>query len=612
MKNSLLIVLFFVILSSILNLIYKITLTNMLLMIFLCVAIYLFVNESTKKQKDRHFIEENLMVARGMLLDSSRFLMIIVRDKKIIWCNEQTYTEFPILLSNRSIKDINLHEITNENKFKYNNKIYHVDVKSGLYIIENVTAEERFVKNLIENKPNMAIIKIDNYDFTRNSTTDSEFLKFEQSIRSNLLTYFEENKIYHIQLSVDTYQVMMPTSLLDHLIETKFKEILDLAIIDGGLKTAITFSIGVSLNYKNTFETGDACEEAIELATNRGGAQIVIFDNGERSFYGGNVDVVKGTTKMKARVMSNTLVKLISSNDVAYILTHKFPDSDALSALILMKIFINSKIPDITVKVVLDSKMEPNLKLQFEKIGLDYIYDFVLDKTKKNIFVVVDTQSSDFISHPSIVTPTAKIVLVDHHQTPINYIEKTMFNWIEPTLSSTTEMLLETLDINNIYIKNELVANFSLLGILTDTNNLTYRTKTSTIEMIGVLLAAGATFAQAKSMMYVDYKSFLNINTLISNVYLMNDVAVLRTTQENNDFILSMCANSILEIQGVNISIVVNEMKDNVNKVKIRTTDKYNAKLIIEKYGGGGHARQAAGIFNDEKVFALLNDLKEK
>lgn len=615
MKKSLIITLILLIFTLLINLMFRIPYLNIMFIIFLCVAIYLVISEATRKQSENEFLNSNMHLAKNLLLNSTRFIILIVRDKKIIWCNDLAYEEFPILLTDRTLEVLEIDpKFQGSKKFKRNNRIYSLEANDGIYIIENITDVERSINRLVDVKPNIGILKIDNYDYIRQTVDDTEFFELEQKIRSKLVGFFEQKNIYYNQLAIDTYQLLIPTKVLSELIDDKFKIINEGGQQFSSANTVVTFSFGIATNFENLKELGEEANDALDLAINRGGGQVVLFDNGEKYFFGGNVEVMQGSTKIKARVMSSTILKFVENSEVVYILTHQFPDSDAVSATLLMRNLILQMYPQITVKVILDERIPKVVEEALLQIldRRNYDYDYVVDKTKSNLLVVVDTQSSEFISHPKIIDEIESVVIVDHHQTPIKYIDNTLFNWIEPTMSSTTEMIVEMYLSNNIDILTKDESNFALMGILTDTNNLTYRTKTSTLEVIAYLVEQGATFLKAVQPTYVEFEEFLKINKIVSDVYLVDDVAVIRTQLEFDDIVLSMCANKILEIKGVNISIIVSEIKDNVNKVKLRTQEGINAKLLIEKYNGGGHARQAAGVLNDEDVYLLLNDIKKE
>jgi len=76
-------------------------------------------------------------------------------------------------------------------------------------------------------------------------------------------------------------------------------------------------------NYKNHKEVGKHALEAFDLAITRGGAQVVVFDNDSRSYFGKNLTTLKSNVRMQARMMANTLINITKRRDVVYLMTHK-------------------------------------------------------------------------------------------------------------------------------------------------------------------------------------------------------------------------------------------------------------------------------------------------
>lgn len=613
MKSRHYVTLVILLIATSVSMVYKLPLVTNLVVILLFVAIYFFVSEIFNKQAERDFLERNLLIAKQMILESNDIAIMIVRNKKIIWANDYAYNEFPILLEQREIKSINLDELDLESKFSYKNKTYKCDISHHIYKVSNITNLERQMKILEENKPNIAILQIDNYESVTQVLSDSELIEFERGIRSTLLKFFSDNKIYYVQLGRDRFQLMIPTSLLEKFISDKFETVTNIADEFKEISYTITLSMGVATNFETALEASNKANEALDLAINRGGAQTVLFEGENRQFFGGKVNVVSGSIKMKARLMANTILNIASKRDVVYLMTHVRPDSDGLASIALMYNLLKQR-TDAEVKILIDNSIDPKLQehidILFSDVG--YYYDVVVDHTKRNLLLILDTQSKKLVSNAAILSEIEDVIVVDHHQTPLDYLEYTLFNWIEPTSSSTTELISEILNVLHLEIEDQHLANFALLGVLTDTNNLNFRTGVSTLETVTNLVSYGANINDARKMQYIDFDSFLKINELLSTSYVMDNYAIMRTQIEKDDVILSICANNLIEIENIICSIVISEIKDDVNMVKIRSDGTVNARELIEEFGGGGHLRQAAGILNDQKVHKLLQKINQK
>ncbi len=612
MKSRHFVMLFLLTIATSISLMYKLPLVTNFVIILLFVAIYYFVSEIFNRQEQKVFLENNLMIAKQMILDDNDTVLLIVRNKKVIWGNDFAYQEFPVLLDNRDIKSINLDSLDQESKFNYKNKTYLCNVSHSVYTVKNITSQERELKILEENKPNIGILQIDNYESISQTLSDADFISVERNLKSCLINYFIENNIYYVQVSKDKYQLMFPTSILNNLVKNRFTIFNDIISDIEDFGYSITLSLGVATNFETAIEASNKANEAIDLAINRGGAQTVYFEGENREFYGGTVSVVSGSIKMKARLMANTILNIASKRDVIYIMTHIRPDSDGLASVCLMYELIKNK-TEADIKILIDNDIDEKLAYQIDDLLQDvgYFYDVVVDHTKRNLLFILDTQSEQLISNKGIVKEIEDIIIIDHHQTPLDYLEYTLFNWIEPTASSTTELITEILNVSNVEINNKNLANFALLGLITDTNNFNFRTSSSTLETIANLVSRGGNINEARKLQYINFDSFLKITDLLSTSYLMDNFAIMRTQIEKDDVVLSMCANYLIEIEAILASVVISETKDDVNKVKIRTDGTINARELIEEFGGGGHLRQAAGILNDEKVHLLLQKISE-
>ncbi len=597
----------------VISIVYRLNIVMNLTVILLFVAIYLVISEIFRRQEEKIFLENQLLIAKEMVLDNNNYAIMIVRDKKVLWANDYSYDEFPALLNKRDIELINLDKLDVDSKFTYQNKTYHCSISHNVYQIQNVTKEERELKVLQENKANIGFLQFDNYENVKQLLNDSEFIEYERAIRSNLLKFFEEKSIQYVQMSASKFQLIFPTSVIIEMQNDKFEIFNKLTEVEEKKANLhITISLGLAINFPSVRETAIRAEDALELATNRGGAQIVVFDQDEREFYGGKVNVVRGSIKLKARLMGNTLLNILSKRDVVYLMTHKYPDSDGLAAVTLMKEFILAN-TNADAKILIDENIDPQLKEHLDVVLDDtgYYVDVVVDHTKRNILIILDTQSHKLLSNPRLIEEVEEVVVIDHHQTPLDYIDSTLFNWIEPNGSSTTELIAEILNVSNVELKSEYIANFALLGLVTDTNNFNFRTTASTLEVVASLVNHGGSIDKARAMQRIDFDQMLKINELMYKSYIMNDFTVMRTQQESDDVILSICANNLLEVKGMVGSIVISEIKDNVNKVKIRTDGSVNARQLIEEFGGGGHMSQSAGVLSDEQVHHLLIKIQE-
>lgn len=609
-KKRYLVLILAVFLNLFLVFIYQIELLEVLFTMFLLVVTYYFISLLLTQEENKAFVKRNMVIAQNTLIDTNKFVVLIVKDDQVLWGNDMAYEEFPELLKDRDISEIILDNIDIDNTFKYNNSVYQATITDDIYIIENVTQETRTLRSLTEYKPNIAIFQIDNYNYIRNNVDDEKFIKFEKDLRKQLIKLFVDEEIFYQTIRSDRFQLTIPTSSLERMRKNKF------AIINNIVKEfqedgiMVTYSMGIATNYASVRQVGQKATEAFDLAITRGGAQVVLFDDNETFYYGGTNAMIKGNTKMKSRVIVNTMLNIINKRDVVYLCTHKNPDSDAIASMMLINYLIKEK-SDVQVKCIVDRKISKEMETELQTTeDLEYQYNYVIDKTKRNLLIVLDTQSTKIISHPDLIEELEDVIIFDHHQTPVDYIKHTIFSWIEPSATSTVEMVSEMLVGSQVEFKNQQhLANAAILGILTDTNNLKYRVDANAIDILGFLVAAGGNIDKARERQYMDFTRFKMKNRILSQVNHINQFSFAELTVEYDDIFLSTVCNEMLEIKGVEAAIIVAPAFDDKFKVKIRSSDKINSKILIEEFGGGGHARQGAGILSRDQKNDFITKL---
>ncbi len=590
--------------------IYQLTLVNTLYIAFVTLMIYYFINKIIVAEEEKTYIKKHLEIADTIISDTDKFVIIIVKQNRVIWANDRAYEVFPEFLSNRNIAEIGLDQLTIENTFKHNNNVYSVDVLENLYIIENKTKETRRINNLEENRPNIGMFQIDNYAYIRSNLKDEHFIKVEKDLREKLIDLFEKYDIFYQVVRQDRYQLIIPTSVVENFVSDKFSDLNEIVKSFSEEGVVITYSMGLAVNFESIKQVGKKANEALELAITRGGAQVVFFNADKTKYFGGTSSMIKGNIKMKSRVMVNTLVNVANKREMIYVVSHRNPDSDAIASMLLLNKLLNEK-TKASVTIIVDENISEDLEAELQKqTDVKYQKNFVIDRTKRNLLVVLDTQSPKILSHPQLLEQIEDVIIFDHHQTPADYIKHSIFSWIEPGATSTVEMIGEMLISSHVSISgNKDLANLAILGFLTDTNNMQYRVDSNAIEILGFFVAAGGSIALAREKTYSSVDNYRLKHELLMGVEIHNQFSMLFLDQEYNDIFLSKICNELQEIKGIMCSIVTSPMENGNFRVKIRSNGKINSKILIEEFGGGGHARQGAGILSREKKDLLIQKI---
>ncbi len=591
---------------------YQLVIVNSLFVALITVAVFYFINSIINDEENKKYVKHHLEIADTLITDTSRFAIIITKDSRIVWANDRTYEIFPEFLSSRYISDIGLDEVTNDKHFRHNNNIYEIHREENLIIVENITQETRHIRSLEENRPNIAIFQLDNYDYIRNMIDDEKFLSFEKELREDLINLFDSHEIYYQTIRRDRYQLLIPSSVIDSFRSNRFSEFNEIIKQYNNDGLAITYSMGVATNIEKINIVGRKAGEALDLAVTRGGAQVVLYDNDETVYYGGTTSMIKGNIKMKSRVMTNTLLNVVNKRERVYLVTHANPDSDAIASMVLMHRLLSEK-TKAQITLLIDENISEELLAELQSFKkIEYQYSVVIDHTRRNLVVVLDTQSSKIISHSSILEEINDIIIFDHHQTPVEYIKHPIFRWIEPSATCTVELVAEMLISNQISIKGEKrLANLAIFGFLTDTNNMQYRVDQNAIEVLAYFVGAGGSISEAREKMYNNAEEYVMKHRILENVKVDRYFSILELSEPYNDIFLSQLANEMQEIRGIKCSIICDQIDNDKFKIKIRSNGQINSKILIEEFGGGGHARQGAGVLSREKKDMFFAKIKE-
>ncbi len=588
------------------------------LQMLVAIAIILLINkviqDSLLKQQQDEFVKTKMNIAKKNIIDTSEYIIVFVdEDYSVIWANEKAYDEFPDLLQSQSF--IEHQSMKDGEPYSYDNNVYDVHIDDGAYYLKNITRTYRVSRTMVSRQTVMGYLNIDNYDYFKSQMDAVEFFEMVKTIKSTILNWCNQNNIYYQEIEEDRMQLLLPLNYINDQEQNKYK---DISMIVRQIRESnyeITLSLGVAYEFDNVVQIGNKAKEAIELAISRGGAQIVVFEGNKKRYFGGRVNALKNSSKIRARFVFNTIASIIEEKEVVYFITHKNPDYDSIGSLLLMKKLIEEQI-DVSGKefrVVLDRNINPEYLEMIEPIlGDQLMIDAVVDKTKNNLLLVLDTNSKDIISHIKLYDEISDCIVVDHHQTPERYLDVTLFSWIEPNASSTTELVCEMFASTNTVLKDKKIAKLGLLGIITDTNSFRFRTDQYALSATSFLVGAGVSINEAMDKLQLKTEEFNLKQEIIAQTIFEKCFAICEVPYNVDDILLSIVGNELADIQDVDCAIVIAKSKiEGKYIVKLRSTPRINSKRIIEAFGGGGHARQAAGVLDGEARRGLLQTIEK-
>ena len=420
----------------------------------------------------------------------------------------------------------------------------------------------------------------------------------------------------------DKYLIFFEDRYLGSQIESKF-DILDKIneLSDENVGVPLTVSIGVARMYESGLaEKEEAAKNSLQLALQRGGAQVVVKNLADNDFYGGRTKTIQKRTKIRSRVVASELVSLIGGASNVLIMGHANPDFDAVASCVgvaRLALWLGKD-----VKIVEDVDNQNfaicNSRLQGIKEYADMFVDKVYGQellTPDTLVVICDVSNINIFESPDIYNKANHIVIIDHHRQIQEFARTHDISYIEPTASSASELvaeMLETVLPPNMLCKEE--AELMLAGILLDTQNFTRNVGIRTFSAAMYLRGEGASTTSAQAMFKYQLGEFKKIAEFERNIFIFRKIFAITQYESDNDpenrVTAAQVADRMLMIDGIRASFTVSKAESAIH-ISARSDGSVNVSLILEKLSGGGHFDSAGAKLNGVSMKQAMSMLRE-
>ena len=456
-----------------------------------------------------------------------------------------------------------------------------------------------------ESRPVAGVILIDNYEELIRNQPDKERNRMRDSIEEKLMSWAENCKGFVRRLDRDRYLTLLEKRDLADMKEKKFPIVELIHSVESAAGIEASVSIGFGEDAANFSEALQFADMAAELAISRGGDQVVIKNRLSFEFFGGRGGEVERRTKVKSRVMANTLQTLIKDSSKVYVMGHRYSDLDAVGAAV--GVCCICRLSGVKYHVIVDENTSAAKPL-IDKLKAVPEYrnafaspqDAVIHADGKTLLVVVDTNRPEQVEEQDLLDACNRVAVIDHHRVAATYIHNAALGFIEPYASSAcellTEIIQELVDINSI-LKCE--AEALLSGIVLDTKNFTIRTGERTFDAGAYLRRAGADTAEVKKLLQSDLEDTLAKCRILQGAQLYRGVAIAVPTEVTGRIIAAKAADELLNISGVEASVVIAPAPGGGCIASARSIGDMNMQIIMEKLGGGGNRSAAAAQLRD-------------
>lgn len=489
----------------------------------------------------------------------------------------------------------------------------------ALYI-QDASALEILKRIHADSRTTLMYVQIDNYNDVLQGLNDTE--------QNSLI--FETNKaitdwVNHLEgflrkVSDDLYIVVMEQRNLDKALEEKFDILDKVRTLQNPVRhLSVTLSIGVAVAESQTInQLGGKAYSMLEMALGRGGDQVAVLQRGKTNFYGGKTKAVEKYTRVKARIISNSIHEIIQESDEVFIMGHQNEDFDALGAALgVSRMARQLKKP---VHIILSdfntgiSKFTEGLKAKEGYSELFLPASRLINITaEKPVLFVVDTHIPHLTASPDLLDRIKDIVVIDHHRRSSNFIKNARLTYSEPATSSTSELVTELL-----YYFNEdmnlprLEATALYAGILVDTKNFAVQTGVRTFDAAAYLRRCGADPIVVRQMFRSDFETEqAKAKAKARAQMLPNGLIITKCADElpNIQVIAAQVADSLLRIEGANASMVVFQLSPDTVGISARSTGAINVQVIMEQFGGGGHQNVAGAQITGTSLEDVYNNV---
>ncbi len=552
---------------------------------------------------------------------------------RILWYNEAMANALPDDDSyvGRDLTDIaaiELSEIVKSDAVAtVGNGIYKVEGfeisarSPGLYIavFSDITKLTETEKRYNDERVAVAYIAIDNVEdilqyvhdkfATAVSHVDEKLKAWAASMNGIIKTY--EN---------DKYVMLFDSVYLDKCIEDRFAILDDIRDTRVGDGVSVTVSIGVSRSKKTLAERELDARDAVDLALQRGGDQAVYKSADTIEYYGGRTKSVYKRSNVRSRTFASQLTALMVRADNVIIMGHRYGDFDSFGAAVGVARL--AMLCGVKANIAVDLR-DRNLSpcIQMMQATDMYSQTFIdnaegLDLISRDTLVVlVDHNTTVRAQFSDIANKSNNIAVIDHHRVVGAISSAIRIAYIEPSASSTCEMVTEMLESavsSQNLLKQE--ADILLAGILLDTKQFTRNTGTRTFGAAQYLRGAGADPTDVYNLFKTapeDLSKEARFHTAIT-LY-RDNIAVAccdGETDESYRIIASKAADKMLTLRGVEAAFTLVRIGEQIH-ISGRSSGVINVQLILEKLHGGGHFDVAGAQVTSDSIVAVLETLKD-
>lgn len=485
----------------------------------------------------------------------------------------------------------------------------------GVLYFTDLTELYQVRDEYIRSRPVVGIILVDNYEELTKNLSDSAISSLNAKLNAVINEWADGFQGMLRRLERNRFLYVFEKRELNKAIEEKFSliERIHQVTAPSGLAASISFGMGVDgSTYQECLQFAQL---SIDMALSRGGDQAVIKDRLTFSFYGGHTKEADHRSKVRSRVMANSLMELIGQSSQVFVMGHKNADLDAVGAAVGVCSLCRKKEKKAYIVLDLENNAAKQLVEEIREVP-EYRDCFLSGQEallmcdSHSTLVVVDTNRPNQVEFQPLLEAVHKVCVIDHHRRAADYIDPVVVNFHEPYASSASELVtelmqyaLEKADVLPVEAKA------LMAGIFLDTKSFNIRTGERTFESAAFLQRLGADTMEVKLLLQNDFQDTISKYQIIKSSRLYRkEIAIAALNAPVNRILAAQAADEMLNISGITASFVLYPQGDEVI-ISARSIGSCNVQLALEPLGGGGNGAAAGAQIKNTTVKETLDRL---
>ena len=562
-------------------------------------------------------------------------IVIIDENNKICWCNSVFKAWVPSTNSDKTMKlsgfipTLRIDKYWGKSGFfneaidgKYYRVLYktlaapksqYSDVDSDeleqymAFYFDDITEIQVEKNQAMSMVPAFGFITMDNIEDLRTGLSDIEYTQLWSDMNRLIVTEIDQHDGFIRNATEDTYSFSISKAEMLNMMEKKFNLLDKIRALTTSKHIPPTISMGIALTTDSVKVQGEKAKAALEIALGRGGDQVCVYHGEEVKFFGGKTSGNEKNTRVRARVVSHALHEIMLDSDRVLVMGHDREDYDSIGASVgvaAMARALNKPVhialsanPTAVRKLV--EVLVDHEDFQGMIINEEEATQFVTDNT---VVIVTDVHRSEMVAAPAALKKSARRVVIDHHRRGSDFIESPMLTYLEPSTSSTSELVSELIQYfpDHVEIK-PIEASALYAGIVVDTKNFVVQTGARTFEAASFLRRSGADVSVVRHLFMDNFEGMRMRSAMLAAAEEISHMAFTEAPEEakNATVIAAQTGDKLITLEGIEASFVFYVLPDGGIGVSARSQGKVNVQVIMETVGGGGHRTVAgAQIYN--------------